>query len=346
MATIIISGPTEICDEQSNEEITDPAKLRHFDGAKETGAKLADDLDGDLAYLGIARGDLVLKYDSKTRRIQVVSTFEAPKPLSARQLKLLVDYTRDQWSDGAGEGAFYKLLDKHRVSIDLTPLGSERKTRVQQTAQGGKKLKTTQALVVAAEKGSIAKVAKLLKGGADINSRGKYRQSALQEALLNDHFELALWLIDRGADVNIADKWGNTPLSTSVDAKNAACINRILEAGGNVNTADWQGITPLMQAVGHGSAAIIKLLLEHGANPNAKDRVEEDEGKTALAYAGRHNPEIIALLVSHGARIEARGNGVTLEHVLKRAEVCGKFGDKGEAAQWRKLAAQLKKRAK
>jgi hypothetical protein len=346
MATIIISGPIEVCDEETSEEITALAKLKQFDGVEEKGANLADDLDGDLGYLGIARGDLKLKYDAKARRVLVESIFEAPKQLSPKQLKALVEYTRDQWSDGAGEGAFYKLMDKHGVGIDLTPSGSERKTRIQQTDQGGKKLKATPGLVVAAEKGSIAKVEKLLKGGADINSRGKYRQSSLQEALLNDHFELALWLIDRGADVNVTDKWGNTPLSTAVAAIHVACVKRILEAGGNVNTADWQGITPLMSAAGNGNATIVKLLLEHGADPNAKDRAEGDEGKTPLMYVGRRNPEIIAMLVSHGAKIKAKGQGNSIERVLELARVCDQFGDKRDAAGYRKLAALLKKHAK
>ena len=44
------------------------------------------------------------------------------------------------------------------------------------------------ALVVAAEKGNLAKVEKLLGGGADINTRGKQRQTALYQAILYDHF--------------------------------------------------------------------------------------------------------------------------------------------------------------
>ena len=125
MATIIISGPIQICEEPSGEELTDLAKLKRFDGAEEKGANLAEYLDGELAHLGLARGDLKLKYDAKGKRVLVESTFEAPKKLSPKQLKALVEYTRGQWSDGAGEGAFDKLMDKHSVGMDLTPFGSE-----------------------------------------------------------------------------------------------------------------------------------------------------------------------------------------------------------------------------
>jgi hypothetical protein len=348
MATIVISGPIEVCDEESNEEITDAAKLKQFDGAEEKGANLADYMDGELAHLGIARGDLRLKYDAKARRVLVESTFEAPKKLSPKQLKALVEYTRGQWSDGAGEGAFYKLMDKHGVGIDLTPSGSERKTRARQTDQGGQKLKPTPALVVAAEQGNLAKVEKLLKCGADINSRGKRRQTALQEALLNDHFQLALWLIDRGADVNVADKWGNTPLSTAVMAANVACVKRILAAGVNVNTADKEGVTPLMWAANRGSAPIVKLLLEHGADPNTKDRVKDNEGKTPLMYINPGSKGIAELLIQHGAKPRERDRFKhnAVDHALDQAQCFERFGDKREAAKWRKLAEQLKKYVK
>lgn len=53
MATIVISGPLEVCDEQTSE-------AKALDGAEEMGANLADYSDGDLAHLGIARGDLKL----------------------------------------------------------------------------------------------------------------------------------------------------------------------------------------------------------------------------------------------------------------------------------------------
>src|SRR5688500_15541533 len=140
MATITISAPAEVCDDQTNEPITDAKRLEVLDGAQEKGAKLANDLEGGLAHLGIARGDLKLRYDAQTGQGQVISTFEAPQRLSPEQLKSLVRFAREQWSDGAGEGAFEKLMEKHRVRIDLTPPGSERETRAEQTDQGGKKL--------------------------------------------------------------------------------------------------------------------------------------------------------------------------------------------------------------
>jgi ankyrin repeat protein len=239
--------------------------------------------------------------------VLVVTTYEAPQRLSPKHLKKLVAHTRDQWSDGAGEGAFYKLMDKHRLAIDLAPTGSQRNTRVEQSDVGGDKLKPTPTLAVAAEKGDLAKVKKLLASGVDINSRGQYRQTALQKAILYEQFQLAVLLVDCGADVNATDQYGDTPLATAVMSGNLAMVRRLIKAGANVNCADKEGVTPLMWAANRGSAPIVKLLLEHGANPNAKNRVKDNEGGTPLTYVqSRKHQEIIDLLIAHGAKREKR----------------------------------------
>jgi Ankyrin repeats (3 copies)/Ankyrin repeats (many copies) len=307
MATITITGPIELYDDESCEPITDPKRLKACNGTQAKGVRLADDLTGDLANLGIAGGNLKLPYDAKQKCLLVATTYNAPRQLSTKHLKKLVVYTRDQWSDGGGEGAFYKLMDKYRVGIDLAPTGSQRNTRALQSDVGGGKLKPTQGLVVAAQKGDLAKVERLLASGADINSRGQYRQTALQKAILYEHFQLATLLIDRGANVNATDQYGDTPLATAVMSGNLAVVRRLIKTGANVNCADKEGVTPLMWAANRGSAPIVKLLLEHGGDPNAKNRVKDNEGGTPLTYVQSHkHQEIIDLLIAHGAKREKR----------------------------------------
>jgi len=347
MATITITGPIEVCDDESSEPVTDPKRLKVCDGVEEKGAKLADYLDGELAHLGIAGGDLKLRYDPKQKCLLVVTRYELPRRLSPKELKALIAYTRGQWSDGAGEGAFYKLMEKHSVGIDLTPYGSERKTRSLQIDAGGRKLKPAPALPVAAEKGETTKVEKLVAGGADINIRGKYRQTALQIAILYDHFKLAALLIKRGADVNAADQYGGTPLATAAMACDLATVKRLIQAGADVNRADKEGVTPLMWAANRGSAPIVKLLLKHGADPNAKDHVKYNEGGTPLKYVqSRKDQAIIDLLVAYGAKINQKPKGDAVQQALERVRVCEELGDMRQAAQFSKLAEQLKKYVK
>jgi hypothetical protein len=345
MATINITGPIEVCDDRDDEPITDPARLQKCDGVEEKRANLAEYLDGELSHLGLGGGDLKLRFDAKKKQVFVVSTYLSPRKLSAKELKALVDFTRGQWSDGAGEGAFYKLMDKQHFGIDLTPSGSEKKTRVQQTDVGGAKLKPTPALLVAAEKGDAARVEKLLAAGADINSRGKYGQTALYDAILHDHPRLAATLIARGADVNRATKDGLTPLAAAAMVCDSASAKRLVQAGANVNLANKEGVTPLMWAANRGSAVIVKLLLEHGADPNAKDRVKYNEGTTALMYVQPGSKGIVEMLIANGAKVSQRDGRKqsAVEHALDQARAFDEFGDKREGNKYRKLAEQLKK---
>ena len=350
MATIIITGPVEVRSDPGDDLITEPSRLKALDGTEEKGANLAEYLDGEqeLEHVGIGRGSLQLRYDPKQKRLLVVSVYEAPKRLSARQLKALAQYTCSQWSDGAGEGAFYALMDKHHVALDLSPYGSQRRIKVKQTDRGGKKLKPTAALLVAAEKGDAAKVDNLLAGGADINTRGKYGQTALQKAILNGHVKLAALLIERGADVNAAGKDGGTPLATAAMASDLASAKRLIKAGADVNRADKEGVTPLMWAANRGSKAIIKLLLENGADPNAADRVKDNAGQTPLMYAQPGAKEVIELLIEHGAKPQQRNrlSQNAIQQALEQARALDRFGSKSTAARWRKHAEQLKRHKK
>jgi ankyrin repeat protein len=100
-----------------------------------------------------------------------------------------------------------------------------------------------------------------------------------------------------------------------------------------------------MWAANRGSVPIVQLLLERGADPNARDRVKSNEGRTPLMYAKPGSQGIVELLIAHGAKPEIRDRFKhnAADHALDQAEAFERFGDKREAAKWRKQAEQLQK---
>ncbi len=79
-----------------------------------------------------------------------------------------------------------------------------------------------------------------------------------------------------------------------------------------VNAFNDAGMTPLMLAVNTPTASIelVQLLLAKGAVVDAESRGTYQSGRTALSYAvSAGNPEIVALLLRHGADIHYRHDG-------------------------------------
>jgi hypothetical protein len=346
MATITITGPILVCDAADDEPITDVKRLMVCDGVEEKDANLAEYLDGDLAHVGLGGGDLKLRFDAEQQCVVVVSTFESPRRLTPQEVEELIEYTRGQWSDGAGEGAFYDLMAEQNFGMDLTPSDSDKMTRAEQTDAGGVGLKPTAPLIVAVEKGDFAKVEKLLAEGADVNTRGKFGQTALHEAIMCDHVELAALLIERGADVNAVNKEGAEPLAAAAmrcDLKSAATL---VKAGADVNHADNDGVTPLMWAANRGSTEIVKLLLDSGADPNAQDRVQHNEGRTALTYVRPESLDVADLILASGAdpKLRDAAGRDAIEFALHQAELFERFRDNPQAAKHRKYADHLRQR--
>ena len=341
MATITISAPAQVLDSQTDEPITDPQRLKACDGAQEKGVKMATDLDGELAHLGIAGGDLKLRYDAKASQLLVVSKYQAPEMLSPMQLQALAEHTRDQWSDGAGEGAFEKLQNREHIYLDLTPDGSKQQTRIDQNDKGGRNLKSMPALMIAAEKGDTTTIQRLLAEGTDPSTSGP-QGSALHLAILNDHPDAAALLIEAGANVNPSDH-PDSPLATAAMTCDLATAQRLIAAGADVNRADadHEGMTPLMWAANRNSEPIVKLFLEHGADPNAKST----HGLTAMKYVQRRDRKIIDLLIAYGAKVPPPKPSA-IQQALDQAAECETSGNHAQAAHWRKLAEQLAKQVK
>lgn len=126
----------------------------------------------------------------------------------------------------------------------------------------------TTALIYAASGGHLAVVQKLLTAGADIHAKAA-KQGVLGASLLQAHKEVAEFLRAAGARLNLSEA--------------AACglteeVRAMLVAGANPNEG---------AAIAHAARAenweIIILLVEAGANVNAQD----SDGNTALHHAAQ-----------------------------------------------------------
>jgi ankyrin repeat protein len=107
-------------------------------------------------------------------------------------------------------------------------------------------------LLYAAREGCVPCAKELLDGGADIDLPDPDQTTPLVVALMNLHFDFAMFLIDHGADVDRWDLYGQTPLYVAIDMNT-------LPVGGRPDIPSTDFTTGLQVAA---------KLLAKGANPN------------------------------------------------------------------------------
>jgi hypothetical protein len=210
------------------------------------------------------------------------------------------------------------------------------------------------AMMFAARQGSIDCAKVLLDAGADINAaEPDFGFTPLLEAIFNDHYDLAAYLVDRKAslkegalylavEMRNLDYQGNRPRKAVVDKLDElGFIKYLLEHGADPNAVMTakipprasqnaaiapNGNTPFMRAARSADLETLQLLLDHKADPNkaANDHttpvIAAGAGMGNRFAGGEEKPEpqfveALKLLVEHGANVNAANDrGDTAMH--------------------------------
>lgn len=159
--------------------------------------------------------------------------------------------------------------------------------------------------------GQIAAAETLLDAGVDVNETLPDGTSALILAVINAHYELAAFLLDRGADPN-GDAQGWTPLHQVVWSRrpntgfnlpgpvptgnldSLDLVRKLVQYGADVNARQKKepkdgyrnqlrriGATPFLLAAKSVDVPLMRLLLEYGADP----KLTTEDGTTPLMAA-------------------------------------------------------------
>ncbi|MBI5817915.1 MAG: ankyrin repeat domain-containing protein [Verrucomicrobia bacterium] len=176
----------------------------------------------------------------------------------------------------------------------------------------------------AVKSGDLEKLKQLLAAKPElVNERDKYESTPLHCAVFQRKKAIVELLLAYKANVNAKDGGGFTPIAfvrlfnpelaallrshgatysdqpifDAIEDNDVAKVKQLLEEKPElVNERDKGGRTPLHYAVFRGGKAIVELLFAYKANVNAKD----NDGLMPMASMRRDNPELTALLRSHG----------------------------------------------
>ena len=157
------------------------------------------------------------------------------------------------------------------------------------------------ALMLAVREPSL-KVAELLATHPDTKTevRNGKDESVLMLAALKGYLPLVQKLVDNDADVN---KTGWTPLHYAASGGHVPVIAHLLDHSAYIDAESPNGTTPLMMAAMYGSPEAVKHLIQSGADLKLKNQL----GLTALDFAIRGQRQNAKELIETGlARLASR----------------------------------------
>ena len=157
----------------------------------------------------------------------------------------------------------------------------------------------------------------LLEYGADPNVLLDYScDTVISFSAHKGDLETTAVLLEAGADPNISGTGNYNALMYAITCEHPEVAKLLLENGANVNAVDDIGNTSLEWAVGSGNTDTVKMLLEYGADPNTQNQY----GNTVLMRACRGGQaEMVKMLLDHGAdpHIRNKDGDTTYQYLIK-----------------------------
>ncbi|KAJ6384134.1 hypothetical protein OIU78_027443 [Salix suchowensis] len=133
-------------------------------------------------------------------------------------------------------------------------------------------LRLGDSLCIAARKGEVRIISRLIENGAAINGRDQHGWTALHRSAFKGKAGAVRVLIEKGSDVNAKDEDGYTALHCAVESGHADVIEFLVKKGADVEARTSKGVTALQIAESLHYEGITRVLIHGGA---ARDGVAQ-----------------------------------------------------------------------
>lgn len=140
--------------------------------------------------------------------------------------------------------------------------------------------------MVAAMKGNVDVVKKLLEYHCNPNLQDVNSTTALMEATKNNHEDVCSILLNAGAHLSLSESQAASTLCQAVFDGDTMILRRLLKANIQVNAGDYDKRTAAHIAASESNHLALQALVENGADLSLQDRwgnTPKDEAKRANA---------------------------------------------------------------
>ena len=145
---------------------------------------------------------------------------------------------------------------------------------------------TSEALLVAADRGDAETVKLLLEAGVKADVQAPDGSTALIRAARAGHTEIVILLLAAQADVNAVDKEGTTALMAAAAAGHVDVVKALVDKGADKSLKSQEGATAHMLAQHYGHSAIAQLLTPPPPAPPPTQETRLTELQRLLAALG------------------------------------------------------------
>jgi ankyrin repeat protein len=164
-------------------------------------------------------------------------------------------------------------------------------------------------LMVAASKGYVAEIHRIIKNGADPDTKTFQNVTPLMYAVANNRLDAVAALLTYHPDVNVLTTFSETPLLAAVKNGNVEIAEALIRDSADINSSDRYGATPLHYASIYGYFYVVDLLLYYEADIFKKTN---DGTSPLMAAVWAGYSDIADLLLQHNSNPEeADNNGFT-----------------------------------
>nr|XP_043635159.1 protein VAPYRIN-like [Erigeron canadensis] len=150
-------------------------------------------------------------------------------------------------------------------------------------------------LCIAARKGEMRTISRILESGAFVNGQDQHGWTILHRASFKGRVEVVRFLIEKGIEINARDEDGYTALHCAVESGHVDVIELLVKKGADIDARTNKGATPIQIAESLNYSGIKRVLIQGGASKDELTHVNKPTLSFTSRSVGKSDKEMVSM---------------------------------------------------